>query len=186
MAIAGPAVSFSLFLILFPIGFLHPLTIAIVQLNTGPFDVDAFHILGALNLSWAIFNLIPAFPMDGGRILRALLSRRAGRLRATFTAATIGKVVSVIFGLIGLNTKDPVLVAIAILIYILAGREYRAVELQEKAQTFGFGFSPFGQSQPDTADIDGDEVVVGPPPYERGSGSKTPIHHVHDQRKNPW
>ena len=73
----------------------------------------------------------------------------------------------------------------------IVGRENEDVssllsELQEKAEAFGFGFSPFGQPEPDVRQKDSDEVVIGPPPYEGGAGSKTSIHHVKKQRRNLW
>src|SRR5688572_26286601 len=55
-----------------------------------------------LNLFIGAFNLLPAFPMDGGRVLRALLAIRIGRRRATAVAANIGQALAIFFGLAGL------------------------------------------------------------------------------------
>jgi Zn-dependent protease/CBS domain-containing protein len=81
------------------------------------------------NVSLAVFNLIPAFPMDGGRILRALLSTRMDRIRATHTAAAIGQGLAFVFGFIGLFT-NPFLVFIALFVWIGAAQEASATEMQ--------------------------------------------------------
>lgn len=86
----------------------------------------AFYILGYLgflNLVLFLFNLIPAFPMDGGRVLRAILARKMPIANATQIAAEIGRVFAVIFGIIAFILLSPILVIIAIFIYIAAGQE---------------------------------------------------------------
>lgn len=83
------------------------------------------------NLVLAAFNLLPAFPMDGGRVLRALLALRLGRLRATRFAATIGRVFALGLGFFGLR-GDPVLVLIAVFIWYAGGAETRAVAARER------------------------------------------------------
>jgi stage IV sporulation protein FB len=77
----------------------------------------------AVNVILFAFNLIPAFPMDGGRILRALLAFRMGRQRATEIAARIGQGLAFVFGFWGLMSANAILVFIAIFIYLAASGE---------------------------------------------------------------
>ncbi len=97
-------------------------------------DSPSFHLghflasLAALNIWLVVFNLIPAFPMDGGRILRALLAMRLGRTRATRIAAAIGQGVAIVFALVGLFAKSPMLILIALFVWITAAGELRATE----------------------------------------------------------
>jgi CBS domain-containing protein len=81
-----------------------------------------------LNIILFAFNLIPAFPMDGGRVLRAVLAIRMPLDRATRIAANVGKAFAVIFGIIGLYFFSPFLILIALFIYIGASMESTAVQ----------------------------------------------------------
>jgi Zn-dependent protease/CBS domain-containing protein len=85
--------------------------------------------LASVNLFLAAFNMIPAFPMDGGRVLRALLSIRLGFARATDVAATIGQWVAFGLGFLGLF-YSPILIFIAIFVYLAAASEARLVSLR--------------------------------------------------------
>jgi stage IV sporulation protein FB len=85
--------------------------------------------LAAVNLFLALFNMIPAFPMDGGRVLRALLATRLGFVRATEIAAAIGQGVAFALGFIGLFTS-PMLIFIAIFVYLAASGEAHLVALR--------------------------------------------------------
>ena len=82
-----------------------------------------FGYLGVLNIILCFFNLIPAFPMDGGRVLRAWLAKRMPLYRATKIAADIGRGFAVLFGIIGLFAFSPFLILIALFIYIGANTE---------------------------------------------------------------
>ena len=93
--------------------------------------------LAAVNLFIAVFNMIPAFPMDGGRVLRAVLAARMDRLKATQVAATIGQGLAFAFGFLGLMSGNPMLVFIAIFIYLAAGVEAQATGLQDVARSMG-------------------------------------------------
>ncbi len=81
--------------------------------------------LATVNVVLAIFNLLPALPMDGGRVLRALLAMALGPLRATRIAATVSQIVAVGMGLFGLVTFNLFLVAIAVFVYAAVQAEAR-------------------------------------------------------------
>lgn len=92
--------------------------------------------LGEINLVLAIFNVIPAFPMDGGRILRAALQPALGRVRSTKTAAVVGRVLAVLLGVVGIYGGNFILILIAVFIFMGAGAEARQVELDELVKRF--------------------------------------------------
>lgn len=85
------------------------------------------------NLLLAGFNLLPAFPMDGGRVLRALLALRFGRVRATRYAAWVGRMMAVGFAVYG-GRSNPILILIAGFVWFAAGAESRAVAAQAQRQ----------------------------------------------------
>jgi Zn-dependent protease/CBS domain-containing protein len=91
----------------------------------------ALFYIGFLNVFIGLFNLLPAFPMDGGRILRAALTRPLGRLRATQAAAATGKAIAVLLGMLGLFTFNFFAVLIAIFIFMGAEAEAQQVVAQE-------------------------------------------------------
>lgn len=82
-----------------------------------------FGYLGLLNIILFVFNLLPAFPMDGGRVLRAWLATRMPLNRATKIAADFGKAFAVFFGIVGFFLFNPILIIIAFFIYIGANSE---------------------------------------------------------------
>ena len=88
-----------------------------------------------INLILAVFNLIPAFPMDGGRILRSLLTPRMGYLRATRFSVSLGHIFALLFGYIGLR-YNIFLVAIAVFIYFSASSEQVQVDVKETLKKF--------------------------------------------------
>jgi Zn-dependent protease/CBS domain-containing protein len=79
--------------------------------------------LALMNVALAVFNLLPAFPMDGGRVLRALLSRTRPYARATKIAADVGKGFALLMGLIGLLSFNLILMGVAFFVYIGASNE---------------------------------------------------------------
>jgi Zn-dependent protease/CBS domain-containing protein len=92
-----------------------------------------FYLL-SMNVSLGAFNLIPAFPMDGGRVLRALLALRLDYLRATRVAVNVGRGLAVLLGVAGLMLFQFPLVLIAVFIYAGGGYERRMVEVKKALQ----------------------------------------------------
>jgi Zn-dependent protease len=82
--------------------------------------LDFVSRLAAVNLLLVIFNLIPAYPMDGGRVLRALLTLVLSRDRASAIAARIGQAFALVFGVIGLIAGDPLLLCVAVFLFLAA------------------------------------------------------------------
>ncbi|HSC40177.1 MAG TPA: site-2 protease family protein [Chitinophagaceae bacterium] len=95
---------------------------------------DFLYNLYAVNIALAAFNLIPAFPMDGGRVLRALLGLKLNYVRATAIAATIGKVVAGFIVAAGIVLFSPVLVIIGVFIIFSAGAEEHYLRLKALVQ----------------------------------------------------
>lgn len=135
ISIAGPLFNITLALVLF---------------------LPAYFLLGAENLfhpgieSWpktfayafwinpilALFNLLPAFPMDGGRVLRAFLAQRMDYVKATRIAVGFGHTFAVLFGFWGLTSFNPILVIIAFFIFMAASSEGMQVELKATLRRF--------------------------------------------------
>ena len=101
--------------------------------------VFIFGYLGVLNIILCFFNLLPAFPMDGGRVLRAWLAKRMPLHRATKIAADVGKGFAILFGIIGLFAFSPFLILIALFIYIGANMESTAVKYSHLLQDVTVG-----------------------------------------------
>ena len=98
-----------------------------------------FGYLGLHNVILFAFNLLPAFPMDGGRVLRAFLAERMPLHRATKIAADVGKGFAIIFGIVGLVFFSPFLILIALFIYIGASSESTAVKYSYLLQDVTIG-----------------------------------------------
>src|SRR6267142_6871358 len=130
IALAGPMVNVVIALGLFVAGgsqaLLNPSTIEggglIAQLLT-------------INILLLLFNLLPAFPMDGGRVLRALLATRLSYARATQVAATVGQGFAFVFGFIGL-IWNPFLIFIALFVYIGATQEAALAQMKDVSRRF--------------------------------------------------
>jgi len=94
------------------------------------------HAIFFANVILTVFNMIPAFPMDGGRVLRALLARFMPYTKATHYAATIGQGLALAGGFYGFMIFNPILILIAFFIFIMAGQESASVSLQEITDRF--------------------------------------------------
>jgi hypothetical protein len=92
--------------------------------------------LAGVNLTLMLFNLIPAFPMDGGRVLRAVLSLKFGRVQATRIASYAGQALAIAFGLAGLVWGSPILALVAVFIFAAAGSERSDVTLRDVARRY--------------------------------------------------
>jgi Zn-dependent protease/CBS domain-containing protein len=127
IAIAGPLVNVAIAfgLVLLAGARLKAGNLAVVEST----NVSLVDRLAAVNLFLAVFNMIPAFPMDGGRVLRALLAARLGFVRATEIAAFIGQGVAFALGFIGLF-YNPMLIFIAIFVYLAAAAEAHMVAMR--------------------------------------------------------
>ncbi|MGM0446491.1 MAG: site-2 protease family protein [Bacillota bacterium] len=87
--------------------------------------------LGQLNVFLAIFNMLPAFPNDGGRVLRSLIAKRKDFLQATQIAVTVSKVIVFLFGVIGFIYGNFILILIAFFIYMRANQEFQYSMLKD-------------------------------------------------------
>ncbi len=126
MALVGPLTSLAVGIIC--IGIMYLGDAVIQNLPVAGVFVFVFGYLGLLNVFLFAFNLLPAFPMDGGRVLRAWLARGMPLNRATRIAADVGKVFAVLFGLLGIFLLSPILILIAFFIYIGATQESAAMK----------------------------------------------------------
>jgi len=128
VAVAGPAVNVVLAILI----------AAVIVVASGASALfGEFRMVGGdfllkllwVNIALAVFNMLPAFPMDGGRVLRALLAMRMDHVRATHIAAQIGQLMAFVFGFIGLFT-NPFLVFIALFVWMGAAGEASMVQMK--------------------------------------------------------
>ena len=128
IALAGPAVNVVIAGILFAV-----LMVAGISLQSSMFSlVGGSFLLNLLvvNVFLVAFNMLPAFPMDGGRVLRAFLAMRKPYVRATEIAARVGQGVAMVLGLIGLWTGGTLLF-VALFVFLAAQAELATVRRQE-------------------------------------------------------
>jgi len=154
IAIAGPLVNVAIAAIIFAwIGFSTDLS-ELAQVENP--RADFFIKLAGVNIFLVLFNLIPAFPMDGGRVLRALLAIAMPWSRATQIAATIGQGFAFLLGFVGL-LYSPILIFIAIFVYLAAAAEAQNAQIREVAASLLVGdvmVTDFRTLQPrDTIDM---------------------------------
>ena len=186
IAIAGPAVSVALGTIGW---FAWPLIWKAGLPGTSKLIAE----MAVVNFYLAVFNMVPAFPLDGGRVFRSMLTPRIGFVRATEVAARVGRAVAIFVGAyavlrmlsingmiprfspisIGMFTFEggPILLLIAVYVYMAANMEYRMVLQEHHARGFQWGGSEFREGDGDSwrrgpRDISND-VQVSPPPFDR-------------------
>ncbi len=115
IALAGPAVNVVLAAAL---GLMLAMLAAVSGLGTGSFAASVLPQLMYLNVGLAIFNMLPAFPLDGGRVLRALLAMRLPHARATRIAARTGQALAIAMGVLGVISGHLMLVVIAMFLFL--------------------------------------------------------------------
>jgi Zn-dependent protease/CBS domain-containing protein len=134
VALAGPAVNvvlaIGIYLILFLSRGLAPFA-DVLQVGGGLLNQLFF-----VNVSLVVFNMLPAFPMDGGRVLRAVLAMRLDYVRATQIAASIGQAMAILFAFVGLFgipgvfAANPLLLFVAIFVWLGAAQEASMVQMR--------------------------------------------------------
>ncbi|MBK5928317.1 site-2 protease family protein [Rhodobaculum claviforme] len=135
VALAGPAVNIVIFVVLVGVFRVDLTADALMQIED---PAEGFLARVAMvNLFLVLFNMLPAFPMDGGRVFRAVLSIWLPRVRATRIAAHAGQAMAFLFGFLGLYTANPLLVLIAVFIFIAAGAESSFVAMQDFGRQTG-------------------------------------------------
>jgi Zn-dependent protease/CBS domain-containing protein len=132
IAVAGPLVNVVLAPIFFGVAFLLGTDLLAPSSPFGGLDSvgEVVVYLGYINVALAVFNLIPAFPMDGGRVLRGLLATRLGPVRATDISSAVGQFFALVFFFVGLLI-NPFLILIAVFIFFGASGEAQMVRQRE-------------------------------------------------------
>ncbi|CAA9456602.1 MAG: hypothetical protein AVDCRST_MAG37-3017 [uncultured Rubrobacteraceae bacterium] len=133
IAIAGPLVNVVLAPIFFVLAWLLGANLLSLPDLLGGLSSagQVFAYLGYINVALAVFNLLPAFPMDGGRVLRGLLATRLGPVRATDISSSVGQLFAVAFFLFGLLGGQIFLALIAVFIFFGANGEAQMVRQRE-------------------------------------------------------
>lgn len=132
VALAGPAVNVVIWAVL----------VVILGAEAGPADLRELDLSGTgflsqlatVNLMLVLFNLVPAFPMDGGRVFRAALTLWMGRPRATAIAAGAGQVIAMLFALLGLMSGNLILLLVAFFVFAAATAENADTQLRLVAE----------------------------------------------------
>ncbi len=141
IAAAGPAVSFLLGFLFLGLTLVTGASLSMAA----PLPVDLLAYGAAINLMMGLFNLLPALPMDGGRIFRAGLSLKFGALDATNIAAWVSRAFAVVFIGVGLFMQAWSLVLIGAFLFVLVANEQRIARVQDNLRRRGaFQPSPYG------------------------------------------
>ena len=139
IAIAGPAVNFVLALAASLLGLLlmgsEEFARQLELISMEGLNASLLGTFIAINLALGIFNLLPAFPMDGGRVLRAVLARRSSWVDATQRAVSVSRVLAVVMGVWGLD-GNIWLTLIAVFVWVFGSRELRAMRLRHQGHPF--------------------------------------------------
>ncbi|MDQ3864952.1 MAG: site-2 protease family protein, partial [Actinomycetota bacterium] len=134
VAVAGPLVNVVLAPIFFGLAVLFEGDLATpTDIFSGVGSLgQVFAALGTINVALVVFNMIPAFPMDGGRVLRGLLATRLGPVRATDISSTIGQGFAVLFILFGFFSNNFLLAIVGFFVFLGASGEAQLVRQREQ------------------------------------------------------
>ncbi|MCM8761498.1 MAG: CBS domain-containing protein, partial [Candidatus Omnitrophica bacterium] len=136
ISLAGPAFNILVILVFFfPAKIILGPEVLFHPLSTDSWPLTVAYVYW-INLVLAVFNLLPAFPMDGGRVLRALLATRLGYQKATKIAVALGHVFALVFAYIGIVRFNVILIVISVFIYMAASNEELQVDIKETLKKF--------------------------------------------------
>lgn len=141
IAVAGPLVNvvFAVVMLVMAWGWQIPVleSFATIELTF----TAVFSYMLVYNIMLAVFNLLPAFPMDGGRILRALLAMKWSYLQATAVAVNVGRVMAVLLVVYGLMNGGVFMLLIAFFIFVSGSQELMALRWRDQVQKSVWGFT---------------------------------------------
>lgn len=136
ITLAGPMVNLVIAILAFGVIAITGVTESVSDLLLGATEwTNVLMFIFGMNVFLFLFNLIPAFPMDGGRLLRSLLSMRMPRPKATMIAGRIGQFMSIVFVVAAIYMEAPFLGLIGVFIFMAAGAEIRTVAPMTIANT---------------------------------------------------
>ncbi|HWQ91813.1 MAG TPA: site-2 protease family protein [Clostridia bacterium] len=139
VALAGPAVNVCLAILCFALLGGSRQLAELANLTFNPAGGNLLAALMWVNIGLAVFNLVPAFPMDGGRVLRALLAMRTSYVRATRAAVAIGHGIALVFLVLGISSlvaspfgpfSNPFLAFIGLFVWVAASQESAMVQMK--------------------------------------------------------
>ena len=134
VAVAGPLVNVVLAPVFFGLALLFGGSLSVpTNIFSGVGSVgQVFAYLGLINVALVVFNMIPAFPMDGGRVLRGLLATRLGPVRATEISSTVGQGFAILFIVFGFLSNNFLLALVGFFVFLGASGESQMVRQREQ------------------------------------------------------
>jgi Zn-dependent protease len=158
IAVAGPAVNLILAALLAPFALLALLGISLTPM-VGEFVV----LLCLANVVLLLFNLLPCFPMDGGRVFRAVLAHWKGQLRATEIAVNVGMIVAFFIAMLALYNHSPMPIVLAVFVYVAGQMELMGLRQREARRRAAQLAAPL--AQPEFVTIPVEEPSQPPAPF---------------------